>query len=333
MARRTGTRHMRPLQDRAAETLGQARAAETLPRLPEHQDLPRQHPRCVCALSTRPLRACFFIEMQLYITAYLTATSLIKFLSVIEYSARSTLSLSPIATSCHFKVRTRHLKPVYHHWAFHWWCTADSSRVPNACMDNNCPANKRMPLMQGGPSSSGPSGGQGGSTPGPNPGGIHQRHSGELISTSSTAKLCTYLLKHVLSAVHSCKRMGRLKNSDSGTPGHGAGGGTPGGPPGGPPGGGGGGGGGGGPLGRTPKDKDKDGKEPPKTPGKAGKKVPSSFVEVIDTLVDLLFRFDGPRERRKDADSTAGALPYATTSVSLQPSSRLLPGQGRAVIF
>ena len=75
----------------------------------------------------------------------------------------------------------------------------------------------------------------------------------------------------------------------------GGGGGTPGGPPGGGPGGGGGGGGGG----KTPKDKDKG-------PSKSGKKVPSSFVEVIDTLVDLLLRYEGPYAQPKPKETAPG---------------------------
>ncbi|BDA45426.1 probable E3 ubiquitin-protein ligase HUWE1 [Coccomyxa sp. Obi] len=85
----------------------------------------------------------------------------------------------------------------------------------------------------------------------------------------------------------------------------GGGGGTPGGPPGGGPGGGGGGGGGG----KTPKDKDKG-------PSKSGKKVPSSFVEVIDTLVDLLLRYEGPYTPPKPKDTTPAAAAMDTDAAA-----------------
>jgi len=55
--------------------------------------------------------------------------------------------------------------------------------------------------------------------------------------------------------------------------------------------------------GKTPKDRgDKDPKDPkdPKTPGRSSKKVPGSFVEVIDCLVDLVLRFEGPYKKAAD---------------------------------
>ncbi len=49
--------------------------------------------------------------------------------------------------------------------------------------------------------------------------------------------------------------------------------------------------------GRTPRDKgDKD----PRTPGRSSKKVPGSFVEVIDCLVDMVLRFEGPYKKGVD---------------------------------
>ena len=69
--------------------------------------------------------------------------------------------------------------------------------------------------------------------------------------------------------------------------------------PGGPPGGGPGGGGGAEGAGKTPKDKDKG-------PSKSGKKVPSSFVEVIDTLVDLLLRYEGPMPSLRPKETAPG---------------------------
>ncbi len=105
----------------------------------------------------------------------------------------------------------------------------------------------------------------------------------------------------------------------------GAGGGTPGsGPPGGGPGGGGGGGGGGG---KTPKDKDKEKEKDGKTPGRSGKKVPSNFVEVIDTLVDLVLRYEGPYSESKPKDPSTGALwlmPWLAAN-RMSPHGKILP--------
>ncbi|CAL8470976.1 g10518 [Coccomyxa elongata] len=98
----------------------------------------------------------------------------------------------------------------------------------------------------------------------------------------------------------------------------GGGGGTPGGPPGGGPGGGGGGGGGG----KTPKDKDKG-------PSKSGKKVPSSFVEVIDTLVDLLLRYEGPCTQTKPKDTTPAAAAMDTDAAAAAAESAA-PAAGSA---
>ena len=54
--------------------------------------------------------------------------------------------------------------------------------------------------------------------------------------------------------------------------------------------------------GKAPKDRgDKEGKDLPKTPGRgSSKKVPGSFVEVIDCLVDLVLRYEGPYKSTSD---------------------------------
>ena len=64
--------------------------------------------------------------------------------------------------------------------------------------------------------------------------------------------------------------------------------------------------------GKTPKDRgDKDPKDPrdPKTPGRSSKKVPASFVEVIDCLVDLVLRFEGPYKKAEEGEQSMHLLP------------------------
>ena len=52
--------------------------------------------------------------------------------------------------------------------------------------------------------------------------------------------------------------------------------------------------------GRTPRDRGDKGDKDPRTPGRSSKKVPGSFVEVIDCLVDLVLRFEGPYKKVAD---------------------------------